>query len=83
MAGLIDWSGLLEKKYPSYKVEVNAFLDSLDVAYSVEVSTEMIYQAIRLDGQVNENLKELYHEAIYGVNEDVKKRIKNRGTNFK
>ena len=27
-----DWDALLEKKYPSYKVEVEAFLESLDVA---------------------------------------------------
>ena len=55
MAAQIDWSELLEKKYPSYKVEVNAYLDSLEISSSNDVSIDKIYQAIRNDTDVNEN----------------------------
>ena len=83
MASVIDWSSLLEKKYSSYKVEVNAFLDSLDIANSIEISIQHIYEAIKGDCKVNENLKALYCEAINGTNKEVKNRIRNRVSNFK
>ena len=83
MANCVDWAALLDKKYPSYKVEVNAFLDSLDVSASIEVSIELIYQAISSDNNVNEDLKLLYREAIHGTNKDVKSRIRNRVAYFK
>ena len=83
MASGIDWSSLLEKKYSSYKVEVNAFLDSLDIANSIEISIQHIYEAIKGDSKVHENLKALYCEAINGTNREVKNRIRNRVSNFK
>ena len=83
MACYVDWDSLLEKKYPSYKVEVQAYLDSLDVASSTQISTLYIYQAICNDPQVNENLKLLYREALQGTNKEVKLRIKNRVANFR
>ena len=83
MASFINWSELLDQRYPSYKVEVNAFLDSLEVASSPEITIEKVYLAIKDDPQVNDNLLALYHEAIYGTNKDVKLRMKNRMSNFK
>ena len=83
MANFIDFDGLLEKKYPSYTVEVNAFLNSLDVASSTEVSVGLIYNVIRNDPNVDPNLKLLYHEAIHGDDPNVKKRITNRVTHFR
>ena len=83
MASDIDWNSLLDKKYPSYKVEVNAFLNSLKIANSIEISTEVIYEAIRNDETINENLKMLYREALSGSDREVKNRIKNRVGNFK
>ena len=83
MAFATDWEVLLDKKYPSYKIEINVFLDSLDITYSVEVSIETIYEAIRFDRSVNENLKALYRKAIHGTNKDVKQRIRSRVSNFK
>ena len=73
-----EWAPLLKAKYPSYTVEVQAFLDSLDIVTSSEISMEKIYEAIREDPKVNENLKYLYVEAIFGSNKDVRARIKNR-----
>ena len=83
MAHKIDFADLLDKKYPSYTVEVNAFLNSLEIASSTEVSINQIYQAIRNDDKVDSNLKILYHEAIYGNDPHVKKRINNRVTHFR
>ena len=82
MAVFIDFTELLEKKYPSYTVEVNAFLNSLDVASSTEISIGLIYQAIRNDNNVDANLKLLYREAIFGNDPNVKKRITNRVNHF-
>ena len=82
MASNIDWASFLDKKYPSYTVEVNAFLDSLDISKSTDVCIENIYLAIRQDDNVNSDLKLLYHETIYGTNRDVKARIQNRVANF-
>ena len=78
-----DWEPLLKAKYPSYTAEVEAFLDSLDIATSTEISMEKIYDAIREDPKVDDNLKCLYMEAIFGSNKDVKLHIKNWIANFK
>ena len=78
-----EWDVLLKAKYPSYTVEVEAFLESLDIATSSEISMEKIYEAIREDDKVDENLKCLYMEAIFGSNKDVRSRIKNRIANFR
>ena len=83
MASSTFWDEILVRKYPSFKIEIQAFLDSLDVASSTEVSTDFIYQRIRGSPVVNENLKLLYREAIYGTNKLVKLRIKNHITNFR
>ena len=78
-----DWDQLLKAKYNSYKVEVQAYLDSLDIATSSEISMSYIYEAIRNDDKVNGNLKLLYKEALYGKNKEVKSRIQNRIANFR
>ena len=83
MASQINWSELLEKKYPSYTVEVNAFLDTAQISKSTDVSIMNIYQAIRNDMQIDSNLKLLYHETVYGSNQHVKLRIRNRVANFR
>ena len=83
MADGVDWAKILDLRYKSFKVEVDAFLNSCDVSSSTEIAQEMIYEAIKCDQHVSENLKLLYKEACYGTNKDVKLRIKNRITNFR
>ena len=83
MASQVDWSQILDGRYPSYKVEVLAFLDSLDISSSTDISIEYIYDQIKTDGNVCDNLKLLYHEAVYGQNKAVKNRMKNRVSNFR
>ena len=82
MATQINWQELCDACYPSFKLEVNAFLDSLDVSNSTEISMEFIYNIIKSDGQVPDNLKLLYQEAIFGSNVKVRNRIKNRVSHF-
>ena len=77
-----DWEKLLKAKYNSYKVEVQAYLDSLDIATSSDISIAHIYQAIRNEQKVNPKLKMLYRDALYGSNKDVKTRIRNWVANF-
>ena len=83
MACQVNWSKILEGRYPSYKVEVLAYLDSLDVSNSTEISIEYIYEEIKADPNVCDNLKLLYHEAVFGESKPVKTRIKNRVSNFR
>ena len=82
MAGQVNWEELLKDRFPTYKVEEDAYIDSLEVANSTEVYMERIYEAIRNDATVHVNLKLLYHEAIDGGNKDVVKRIRNRISNI-
>ena len=83
MAGQVNWEDLLRERFPTYKVEEDAFIDSLEVANSTEVYIERIYEAIKNDSSVHINLKMLYHEACAGGNKDVVKRIKNRISNIR
>ena len=82
MASGINWAELLDKKYPSYTVGLNAFLVTANVCKGTDVSIQNIYEAIRNDDKVDANLKILYHEFIYGTNKDVKLRIHNRVAHF-
>ena len=83
MAGQVNWDELLKYRFPTYKVEEDAFIDSLEVANSTEVYIERIYEAIRNDESVHIHLKMMYREAIHGENKDVLKRIKNRISNIR
>ena len=83
MASNIDWSKLLDKKYNSFNVEVEAFLDSFHVANSSEISMAFIYEKIRNDRQILPDLIALYREAAHGTDKAVKLRIKNRLASFK
>ena len=83
MASLVDCTTILEGRYPSYTIEVNTFIESADVSSSPEISAQMVYEAIKSDGKVCDNLKLLYHEAIFGSNKKVKKRIYNRMSHFR
>ena len=83
MANQVNFNELLEKKYASFTVEINAFLDSCDVSSSNDIAADIIYQAIRNVPKIDDDLKALYREAVYGTNKEVKKRIRNRITNFR
>ena len=83
MASPIDWSKLLDAWYPSYKAEVEAFLESLEVSNSNEIIIGKVFDAICYNDDVDNNLKLLYSEAVYGSDKQVKLRIKSRMSNFR
>ena len=83
MASSTDWTPLLDARYASYTVEVEAFLDSLSVSNSNEVSVEYIFNAIKYDPSIPDNLKLLYGEAVHGTDKEVRTRMKSRVANFK
>ena len=78
-----EWKSILKGKFPSYKIEVDAFLDSIEIATSTKVAASKIYEAICDAPEVNATLKSIYEEALFGKNKDVKARIKNRIGNFR
>ena len=83
MASNIDWQLIMKDRFATFKVEEIAFLESLKICNSTDVATEKIYEAIKHDGDIPRSLKLMYKEAIYGENEKVKSRIKNRISNIR
>ena len=82
MAG-INLSEILEQRFPSYKAEVTAFLDTVHISKSTDVSIEKIYEIIKDDDDVPDNLKLLYKESIFGTDKNVKLRMQNHIGSFK
>ena len=62
---------------------MEAFLEGLDVSNSNEILVEIIFEAIRCNDTIPENLKLLYGEAANGTDREVKARMKGRVANFK
>ena len=79
----VDWDVVLKGKYISFNVEIEAYLDSVDIATSTQISASKIYDAIKDDESVHPNLKLIYKEYLFGTNKEVRARIKNRITNFR
>ena len=83
MASNIDWDVIMRDRFTTFKLEENTFVESLKICNSNEVAAERIYDAIKDDSDIPENLKLMYREAVFGENEAVKRRIKNRITNMR
>ena len=83
MACKINCDAVLKGKNASYKVEVDAYLESLDIATSTEISAQKIFYAICDSPVVDSNLKAMYREYLFGSNKDVRSHIKNRISNFR
>ena len=83
MASNFDWEIILNDRFPTYKVEEQAFVESLKIANSNEVAAERIYHAIKNDCDIPENLKLIYKEAVYGSNIVVRNRIRGRLSNIR
>ena len=78
MASPTDWKQLLIPRYPSYKTEVEAFLDGLDVSNSNDILVQIIFESIEFNDSIPDNLKLLYAEAANGTDKEVKARMKSR-----
>ena len=83
MACNIDWEEILKDRFVTFKVEETAFIESLQICNSSEIAAEKIYETIKFDEDVPENLILMYKEAVYSENEKVKSRIKNRIANIR
>ena len=83
MANNIDWLEVMRDRYPTFKLEEQGFKESLEICNSTEVAAVKIYYTIRDAGDIPENLKLMYKEAIFGFNAKVKKRIKSRIGNMR
>ena len=77
------WKNLLKERYPTFKVEERAFVNSLKVCNSTDVSAEKIYEQIKEDSDVPKNLKALYCECVFGSDKEVKTCIRNRIANIR
>ena len=78
-----NWDEILKDRYATFKIEENAFVDSLQICNSTEVAALKIYETIRGESDIPENLKIIYHEAVHGSNDRVKLRIRNRIANIR
>ena len=70
-------------RYPTFHLEEQGFVESLEICNSTEISAEKIYYTIRDSDEIPENLKLMYKEAVFGYNEKVKKCIKHRINNIR
>ena len=83
MASNLDWSLILRDRFATFKVEETAFLESLKICNSTEIAIERVFEAIKDDVDIPRNLKLMYRESIFGDNEKVKQRIRNRISNIR
>ena len=60
-----------------YKIEESIYIQSSQKSNGPEMYAKFICDGLR-DGDVPDALKKLYQEAVYGTDEKVKLRIKNR-----
>ena len=73
----------MRDRYVTFKLEEEGFAQSLEICNSTEVAAEKIYYTIRDSDEIPENLKMMYKEAVFGYNEKVRNRIKNRIGNMR
>ena len=72
----------MKDRFATFKVEEMAFMESLKICSSNEVAIQKIYEAIKNAEDMPKSLILMYREAIYGDNEKVKSRIRNRMSNI-
>ena len=83
MASNVDWPSIMKDRFATFKVEENAFLESLKICNSTEVAIAKIYEGIKDLDEIPDSLILMYREAAYGENKDVKRRIRNRISNIR
>ena len=67
----------MEKKYRIYQLEESVYIQSSEKSNGPEMFAKFICDSIH-EGDVPNDLKRLYHEAVYGTDSKVKERIRNR-----
>ena len=77
MAEADDWGQILKAKYKPFEVERSIYIDSQKLANGPMMFAQYICDGLR-PGDVPDNLRKIYREAVYGTNEKVKARIVSR-----
>ena len=72
-----DWGQILKCKFKPFDVEKSIYIESQQVASSPIMFAQYICDGLR-PGDVPDNLRKLYREAVYGTNSKVKSRIVSR-----
>ena len=74
MASVSEWEKILQGKFKVYDVEKSLYTENRNKANSPEILAKFICDHLR-PGDVPDNLKRLYHEAVYGSDKKVKQCI--------
>ena len=74
MSNILEWDKILQAKYKFFEVEKSIYIENHNKANSPEIFAKFICDGLR-SGDVPENLKKMYHEAVYGTDKKVKQRI--------
>ena len=77
MASILEWDKILQGKYKFFDIEKSIYTENRNKANSPEMIAKFICDGLR-PGDVLDNLKNLYHEAVYGSDKKVKQRITKR-----
>ena len=72
-----EWGQILKCKYRPFDVEKSIYTESQNVANGPLMFAQYISDALR-PGDVPDNLRKLYREAVYGTDGKVRARIINR-----
>ena len=72
-----EWAVVLKAKFKAFEIEKSIYRDSQKIASGPLMFAQYICDGL-LPGDVPENLRKLYHEAVHGTNAKVKQRIISR-----
>ena len=68
------WESVLKSKFKAFDVEKSLYSQNRSKANTPEMYAKYICDGLR-DGDVPDNLRKMYTEAVYGTDAKVKKRI--------
>ena len=71
------WEQILKGKFKAFDVEKSIYSENRNKANTPEMYAKFICDTLR-DGDVPDDLKKMYHEAVYGTDPKVKARIRRR-----
>ena len=77
MASVSEWDAILNDKYKVYPIEESIYIASTQRANGPDMFAKFICDQMR-PGDVPDNLRKLYREAVYGTDLKVKTGIKKR-----
>ena len=70
----MDWAPLINKRYKINADKRHLYSESKNLGNEPMIYAKFICDGLK-QGDVSDSLRMLYHEAVYGTDPDVKKRI--------